>query len=250
MRSSSNQILWGTPWYIHIQGHITYNNRTKKWGDRQWVTFFGVETTNHMVWTRNLSEERLARCSSSMPCYLCMERLTTPIHPTKASVWDSKMNRTTTFKDTYWQLKVLFHVEKQAMVIPVRYALLLELLGMMHRRFPFSHGGTPTSSILDWEFPWNKPSSELGNRKLRCENIHGSTAKPAPRGQLQQLQAKGQLCRWVAGEIVSGHGVGSSDGRSSECNWIWFFGMLWNSEYAKCWVHDGIIVRVMTWVLQ
>jgi hypothetical protein len=27
--------------------------------------------------------------------------------------------------------------------------------------------------------------------------------------------------------------------------------MLWNSEYeyAKCWVHDGIIVGVMTWVL-
>ena len=31
----------------------------------------------------------------------------------------------------------------------------------------------------------------------------------APRGQLQQLQAKGQLCRWVAGEsFVSGHGLG------------------------------------------
>ena len=32
------------------------------------------------------------------------------------------------------------HIEKPAMAIPVRYALLLELLGMMHRRFPFSHG--------------------------------------------------------------------------------------------------------------
>jgi hypothetical protein len=24
------------------------------------------------------------------------------------------------------------------------------------------NAGTPKSSALDWEFPWNKPSSELG----------------------------------------------------------------------------------------
>lgn len=139
---------------------------------------------------------------------------------------NSKMNRTTTFKDTYWQLKVLFHVEKPAMAIPVRYAryALLELLGMMRRRDVFAPRANSswTSEVSlfvmgQWGYPYiihfrlgvshgNQPwPASLGLGTHRSDftswdpaplGTKGATAAAASQGAVVSLGRWGEFCFW------------------------------------------------------